>query len=194
MAIDIEEEKEPQDKMKYAYLIEEANKKWEAMGPEGQKLWLDMEDKNLDMFLMLWNCIKRIESELHINVMGIVKDEWVKQFRQRGQEIATNYKEHGLKELHDAIFAHYEGISKSKWIEFNDRRLLMRKTYCPPAEFFRRMVKTDEELKEIAEVHCSAEEALVEGFNPELECAGIPKPMVVGCSHCTYFIEDHGRK
>ena len=59
MVIDIEEEKEPQDKMKYAYLVEEANKKWEAMGPEMQKLWYEKEDQNLDMFLLLWNCIKR---------------------------------------------------------------------------------------------------------------------------------------
>ena len=102
MAIDIEEEKEPQDKMKYAYLVEEANKKWEVMGPEAQKLWFDMEYKNLGMFLMLWNCVKRIEREFNINAMGVVKDEWLKQLRQRGQEAAVqgphrHRQGHGLR-------------------------------------------------------------------------------------------------
>jgi hypothetical protein len=183
-----------EDKMGYGYLVEESKEKWEKKSPQEKAAWDSMFKRGVDYWCLMWEVVKRIEKEFNINVMGILSDEIWKHFFEAGQRIAKKYEEHGLKEIYDAYTGKFEGLVNADWLEFNDKVLHKWNRSCPSVQHFRNLGKTDEEIKEIAPYYCLQEIGTINGFNPRFEVFPRTRLLLLGDSHCTYRIEDHGGK
>ena len=183
------------EKIKYADLIEANKKKWEESSPEQKETRLAAVAANVWHFLLWWDTLKAIERKFNIDVMGIAREERWKSTYEQGRRLAKRFKEHGIKDLYMAYGSTFEGICEKEYFEFNDDRYYMWIHHCPVRDALREFGRTDEEIKEMAPYYCLADQAIMQGFNPELEVHAQPRLLMKGEDHCTYFVEDfHGRK
>jgi hypothetical protein len=77
---------------------------------------------------------------------------------------------------------------------FNDDRIEKHCRRCPNAEAFKKLGRTEEEMKEWAALYCLADEAFWSEFNPEFEIFRRPRLLMKGDSHCTYVAVYHWGK
>jgi len=181
-------------KKEYADLIEAAKKKWDETSPEWKEEWWAGLTMYIGGFLLLWDTLKEIEKKFGIDPWNIAREQRWKQSFATGQAIAKNYKQHGLKELYDAWPAVYEGVADQEFPEFDENVLAIHVHKCPCIETFKKMGRTDEEIKEMAPLFCLADYALMTGFNPELD--NFPQATLVmkGNPYCSYRTEDNRPK
>ena len=142
-------------------------------------------------FILFWDTLKAIEKRFNIDVMGIAREQrWEHSFAS-GQRLAKKFQNHGVKDLYDAYNSQFEGLVRAKWFECNDKAFQKWNFACPCIDHFRNLGKTDEEIKEMAELFCLADIGIMQGFNPELEVYPQPRLLMRGDSHCAYRTEDH---
>lgn len=180
------------EKMKYAHVVAEAKKKWEALSPKEKEIYHRVFRRGVERFILMWDILKAIEKNFNIDVMGIVREEIWKHSFEAGKKLAAKYKKHGVKELYDAFNAQFEGLVEAKWFELNDKALHKWNFACPNYQHFKDLGKTDEEIKEIAPYFCLQDIGIMTGFNPKLEVFPQSRLLMSGDSHCTYRVEDHG--
>lgn len=183
------------EKIKYADLIEANKKRWEESSSEQKEGFLGAVDGLVEGFLLWWDTLKAIEEKFNIDVMGIAREERWKNQYEHGQRLAKNFKEHGIKDLYAAYGSTFEGICEKEYFEFNDDRYYMWIHHCPVYDAFKKVGRSDEEIKEMAPLFCLEDQAIMQGFNPELEVHAQSRLLMRGEGHCTYFVEDfHGKK
>jgi hypothetical protein len=181
------------EQMEYADCIAKAIDKWKEMTPLERELYAAGMSGRVGIFLQWWDCLKAIEKKYNINVMEIAKEIRYKHSFEAGQRLAKNSAKHGIKELYEICLAGLEGMSKGRvWFELNSKRLQYWVKWCPPHQYFKEFGRTDEEIKELAEFYCLQDEALLRGFNPDLEVFDKTRILMRGDSHCSYIVEDHG--
>ena len=183
-----------EEKVKYAERIAAAKKRWEGHSADFMEAWQAGQVKGVMGFLLWWDTLKAIEEKFHIDVMGIAREMRWKHAFEQGQRMANNYKEHGIKELYDAMGSKFEGVCEKEYFEFNDKVYHLWCQRCPNLQIFRDLGRTDEEIKEMAPLFCLQDQAIMTGFNPNFEVYAQPRLIMKGDSHCTYRIEDHGGK
>jgi hypothetical protein len=181
-----------EEKMKYAFKIEEAKKKWEEKS-SGEKEFINTNfGKAVQSFVLWWDTLKAIEKKFNIDVMGIARVERWKHSIEAGRRLAKKYEEHGIKDLYDAYNSAYEGLVQAEWFELNDEVLHKWNYACPCIIHFKNLGKTKEEIMEMASLFCLADIGVMTGFNPKLEVFRQTRLLLKGDSHCCYRVEDHG--
>jgi len=180
-----------EEKQKYAKHIEESRKKWDQLSPKEKELYTSIIGTLVSDFILFWDTLKAIEKRFNIDVMGIAREQrWEHSFAS-GQRLAKKFQNHGVKDLYDAYNSQFEGLVRAKWFECNDKAFQKWNFACPCIDHFRNLGKTDEEIKEMAELFCLADIGIMQGFNPELEVYPQPRLLMRGDSHCAYRTEDH---
>lgn len=183
----------PQEKMKYKDLIEESRKIDEALSPEAKEAREMRTLASCKQFAEMMDILKAIEKKYNIDVMSIArKIRWNRAY-QEGRKAARNYEKNGIKEYYLAVSRAYEVRCDFEWFEFNDNRSEKHCRKCPPKEAFRKLGRTEQEMKEWASLFCLQDEAFPNGFNPEFEVA-IPRLQLKGDPHCTYIHIHHWEK
>jgi len=177
-------------KREYAELIAEKKDKWEESLPEWKEQWFNNIDISVEAYVVLWDTLKEIEKKYNIDLRNIATEMRYKGGYASGVGLAKNYKEHGLKELYLAYLSTYEVVCAYKWFEFNDEVLSLWCQSCPCIQSFRKLGRTEEEIKEMGPLFCLADYALMMGFNPELDIFPQPRLIMRGDSHCSYRAED----
>lgn len=181
------------EQMQHADCIAAALEKWEKMTPLEKEIYADGMRGRVRIFLQWWDCLKAIEEKYDIKVMDIAKEVRRKHSIEHGQKLAKKSKDHGIRDLYNVCLAGLEGMSKGRvWFELNNKRLQYWVKWCPPHQYFKEFGRSDEEIEELAEFYCLQDEALLRGFNPELEVFDKPRIIMRGDSHCSYIVEDHG--
>lgn len=183
-----------EEQIKYPEILAEAKKKWEKKSPEEKAALNRMFRRGVERWILMWNIIKRIEKEFNLDLMGIVREEIWKYSFKTGQDLAKKYKNHGIKELYDAINSQFEGLAEPEWLEFNDKVMYKWNHACPNIQHFRDLGWTDEQIKETAPYLCLQDIGMMTGFNPKNEVFHQTRLIMAGDSHCTYRVEDHGGK
>jgi hypothetical protein len=179
-----------EEKIEYRDLIEEARNKWEILLPETKEAYKKMFLRSAQAFSLMWDILKEIEKRYGISVMELAKEMRWKQAYVAGQKAAKQFEKNGLKELYLSYSSFYEAICDVKWFEFNDNRIEKHCRRCPPQEAFRELGRTEEEMKEWADLFCLADRAFWSGFNPEFEVC-MPRLIMKGDPHCTYIAIHH---
>jgi hypothetical protein len=182
------------EKIKYQKIVAGAKKKWGKKSPEEKAAWNRMFRRGVERWILMWNILKRIEKEFHIDVMGIVREEIWKYSFSAGRNLAKKYKKHGVKELYEAFNAQFEGLADPIWLEFNDKVIHKWNRACPNYQHFKDLGWTDEQIKETAPYFCLQDIGIMTGFNPKLEVFPQSRLLMLGHSHCTYRVEDRGGK
>jgi len=180
-----------EDKMKYKDYVNECKKKWDESSPKEKELYQAIIGTMVSSFIMWWDTLKAIEKKFNIDVMGIAREERMKSVLAAGQRLSKKFKTHGIKDLYDAFNSQFEGIVNAKWIEFNDKASHKWNFTCPCIDHFRDLGKTDEEIKEMADLFCLGSVGTMQGFNPDLEVFPQSRLLMRGDSHCAYRVEDN---
>jgi len=182
------------EKVKYADVLAAAKKKWEGLSPRENEISHRVFRRGMERWCLMWDIVKAIEKEFGIDAMGIVRRViWEKSFKA-GQELAKKYKEHGTKELYDAFNSQFEGLVEAEWLEFNDEVLHKWNHACPNIQHLRDLGRSEEEIREMAPYYCLQDVGIMTGFNPELEVYPQSRLLMAGDPHCTYRVEDHGKR
>jgi len=180
-----------EDQFKYKEHIEECAKRWENFSDrEKAFLYQGIAFKESEDFVWWWDTLKAIEKEFGINPWGIAKEQQWKHKYEHGQRMAKKFKTHGCKDLYDAYNSTFEGLVDAEWVECNDSAFQKHNHKCPCYEPLKELGKTDEEIAEMAPLFCLADQAIMTGFNPELEVFAQPRLLCKGDTHCTYRWED----
>lgn len=179
------------DQFQYKDKILAAQKRWEQYSDTEKALFKMIISTLVEDFLLWWDTLKRIEKEFGVNPWGIAREERWKSCFANGQRRAKKFKEQGTKDLYDAYNATFEGVVDAIWIEANDKCFHKWNRVCPCAEAFKEFGKTDEEIKEMAPWFCLADQAIMTGFNPELDVFAQTRLILAGDDHCVYRFEDH---
>jgi len=174
--------------------IEASEKKWDARSKEYNAEWVNNIGVSIEQFLVLWDTLKELEKRYHIDPWAIAKDIRYKENYAVGQTRAKNYKEHGLKELHDAHLGLYAGCCDYQYNEFNDEVYSLYCRACPCLHHFRNFGTSEEEIKELASFFCSFDYAIMDGFNPELDNYPQQQLIMKGDPYCSYRTEDRRRR
>jgi len=180
--------------IKHREIIDKAKQKWQKKSADEKTAWSRMFRRGVERWILMWNILKRIEKEFNIDVMGIVREEIWKYSFNVGKNLAKKYKKHGVKELYDAFNAQFEGLADPIWLEFDDKVLHKWNRACPNYQHFKDLGWTDEQIKEAAPYFCLQDIGIMTGFNPKLEVFPQSRLLMLGHSHCTYRVEDHGGK
>ena len=179
------------DQFQYRDRILAAKKRWDEYSDTEKALFKMIISTLVEDFLLWWDTLKAIEKKFKIDVWGIAREERWKHSFENGRRRAKKFKEHGTKDLYDAYNATFEGVVDAIWIECNDRCFHKWNRNCPCIEAFRELGRTDNEIKEMAPLFCLADQAIMTGFNPELEVFAQTRLLMAGDDHCTYRFEDH---
>lgn len=179
------------DKMKYKDYIDDCKKKWEESSLKEKELCQAILGTMVGSFIMWWDTLKAIEKKFNIDVMGIAREERLKSVLAAGQRLAKKHENHGVKDLYDAFNSQFEGIVNAKWIECNDKVFHKWNFKCPCIDHFKNFGKTDEEIKEMADLFCLGSVGTMQGFNPELDVFPQPRLLMRGDSYCSYRVEDN---
>jgi len=181
----------PEDKMKYADHIEESKKKWTEATPKEKELYQAVLATLASDFVFFWDFLKTVEKKFDIDAMGIARELRWKHCFAAGQRLAKKSESHGVKDLYDAYNSQFEGLVGAKWLECNDKAFHKWNFDCPVMPHLKNLGLTEDEMKEMAPLFCLADEAIMKGFNPELEVFPQPALLMAGDSHCAYRTEDH---
>lgn len=179
------------DQFQYRDRILAAKKRWDEYSDTEKGLLRSVVFTLVEDFLLWWDTLKAIEKKFNIDVWGIAREERWKHSFENGQRRAKKFKEHGTKDLYDAYNATFEGVVDAIWIECNDKCFHKWNRNCPCIEAFRELGRTDDEIKELAPLFCLADQAIMAGFNPELEVFAQTRLLMAGDDHCTYRWEDN---
>mgnify|MGYP001075463862 CR=1 FL=1 len=182
-----------EEKIKYKNLIREARQKYENLAPETKEAYKKMFLRGAQTFAQMWDILKEVEKRYGINIMDIAREIRWKQAYEAGQKAAKQFEKNGLRELYLAYSAFFEAICDVEWFVFNDDRIEKHCRRCPPSEAFKELGRTEEEMKEWAELYCLADRAYWSGFNPEFEVC-MPRLLMKGDPHCTYIAIHHWMK
>jgi hypothetical protein len=183
-----------EEKIKYQNLIDEARKKYENLPPEAKEAYEKMFLRGAQGFAQMWDILKAIEKRYGIDVMGIAREIRWEQAYKAGQKAAKQFEKQGLKELYLAYSAFFEAICDMDWFVFNDDRMEKHCRRCPNVEAFKKLGRTEEEMREWADLYCLADEAFWSGFNPEFEVCRQPRLLMKSDPHCTYIAIHHWEK
>ena len=178
------------DQFQHKDRILAAQKQWEQYSDTEKALFGVIVSSVVDGFLLWWDTLKRIEKEFGINPWGIAREERWKSGVADGQRKAKNCKEHGTKDLYDAYNAAFEGIVNAIWIEATDKAFHKWNRVCPCESTFKER-RTDEEIREMAPWFCLTDQAVMTGFNPELDVFAQTRLILAGDDCCVYRFEDN---
>lgn len=177
------------DQFKYKDRILAAQKRWQESDTEKAVL-KEVVSVSVEDFLLWWDTLRRIEKEFGIDPWGIAREERWKHGYEHGRRMAEEYKEHGTKDLYDAYNATFEGADDAVWLEANDKAFHKWNRHCPVLETFRKF-RSDEEIKEMAPLFCLEDQAIMTGFNPELDVFAQTRLIMAGDDRCVYRFEDN---
>lgn len=182
------------DQFKYKDKILAAEKQWDEFPGSEKALFKELAFTDVRGFLLWWDTLKAIEKKFNIDVWGIAREERWKHSFEAGQALAKKFKEHGTKDLYDAYNSTFEGMVDAIWIEANDKVFHKWNRACPCIEAFKELGRTDEEIKEMAPLFCLDDQAIMTGFNPELDVFAQTRLLMAGDDHCVYRFEDNRKE
>jgi len=183
-----------EEKMKYEDIIKEAEEKAAARSPEEKERAKAVLANYTFMFLQWWDTLKEIEKRYNIDAVSIAREIRCQAFYKRAQNRAKDFQSHRLIDMWTTTPGPNTPPGAMKWFECNDERLHFWVLDCALLNALKEHGRTDEELKEMAQVFCNGgvDEFEPAGFNPNFECFSHPRCKMEGDDHCIFLLEDHG--
>lgn len=170
-------------------IIKAGRKKWRETSEEYKQGWWTALSTEIAGFIQWWDTLKEIDRKLPVDIWDIArKTRWEWSFNL-GKKMGQDYKDHDLKDLYHGYIETFEGTCDMEFTEFNDEAIAWRVHKCPCHQIFKESGKTDEEIKELADLYCLMDIGCMSGFNPNFEVFHQPRLLMKGDPYCTYRIE-----